>query len=66
MNNSPPEWDQLLSACQKNNPEAVHRLLTVVGVSPSHANRAGQSALHVSALWGHGKRAHIYLSAFLA
>lgn len=50
-----PEWDRLLAACQKNQPDAVRHLIKVENVDPSHANRVGQSALHVAALWGHGK-----------
>jgi hypothetical protein len=51
----PPEWDLLLSASQKNNPERIRALIIQEGVSPSHANRVGQSALHIAALWGHGE-----------
>jgi ankyrin repeat protein len=54
-NRAPPEWDRLLSACQKNDPRLVRQLVVVERVSPSHSNRVGQSALHVAALWGHGK-----------
>ena len=53
-NTPPPEWDRLLSACQKNNVDLVVQLLEKDGISPSHANRVGQSALHIAALWGHG------------
>jgi Ankyrin repeats (many copies) len=52
---APPEWDRLLSASQKNDVDLVRRVIEEEGVSPSHSNRAGQSALHVAALWGHGK-----------
>ncbi|KAI2492480.1 hypothetical protein MHU86_22060 [Fragilaria crotonensis] len=52
---NPPEWDRLLSACQKNDVDLVRRLISEEGVSPSHTNRAGQSALHIAALWGHLK-----------
>ena len=51
---APPEWDQLLSASQKNLPDTIHSLVVDEGVDPSHANRVGQSALHIAALWGHG------------
>lgn len=50
---TPPEWDQILSAAQKNNVSEIQRLVTQEGVSANHANSVGQSALHVSALWGH-------------
>ena len=53
-NTPPPEWDRLLSACQKNNVDLVVQLLEKDAISPSHANRVGQSALHIAALWGHG------------
>lgn len=49
-----PEWDLLLSAAQKNCPDKI-RALVADGVDPSHSNAVGQSALHVAALWGHGK-----------
>ena len=51
----PPEWDMLLSAAQKNDPVKIRTLITKEGVSASHANRVGQSALHIAALWGHGE-----------
>jgi hypothetical protein len=50
----PPEWDRILSASQKNLPDEIRRLVEVEGVDPKHANRVGQSALHIAALWGHG------------
>lgn len=50
-----PEWDLLLSAAQKNLPDRIRELVQVEGVDPSHANSVGQSALHIAALWGHGK-----------
>eukprot|EP00545_Synedropsis_sp_CCMP1620_P007407 CAMPEP_0119016694 /NCGR_PEP_ID=MMETSP1176-20130426/14145_1 /TAXON_ID=265551 /ORGANISM="Synedropsis recta cf, Strain CCMP1620" /LENGTH=407 /DNA_ID=CAMNT_0006970209 /DNA_START=53 /DNA_END=1276 /DNA_ORIENTATION=- len=49
----PPEWDRLLSACQKNDSTLVRQLIEDEGVDASHANRVGQSALHIAALWGH-------------
>jgi hypothetical protein len=52
---APPEWDMLLRAAQKNNAVEIHRLITEEGVSPNHANRVAQSALHIAALWGHGR-----------
>lgn len=48
-----PEWDRLLMACQKNDVEFVRELLVDEGVNPSHANPAGQSALHIAAWWAH-------------
>jgi ankyrin repeat protein len=51
----PPEWDLLLSASQKNNPDRIRALVTEEGVDVSHANQVGQSALHIASLWGHGK-----------
>ena len=52
---APPEWDRLLRACQKNDSYLAFKLIYEEGVSPSHANRFGQSALHIAALWAHGK-----------
>ena len=49
----PPEWDRLLSYSQKNLPDDILQLIEKDGVDPSHANRVGQSALHVASLWGH-------------
>jgi ankyrin repeat protein len=57
----PPEWDQILVACQKNQPEVVESLIVEHGVSPSHANAIGQSALHVAALWSHVECCRILL-----
>jgi len=54
-------WDHLLAACQKNQPELVRSLVEVQGVNPSHANRIGQSALHIAALWGHVECVEILL-----
>ncbi|KAL7579663.1 hypothetical protein ACA910_021813 [Epithemia clementina (nom. ined.)] len=48
-----PEWDVLLSAAQKNDATRIRALVNDHGISPSHANGVGQSALHVAALWGH-------------
>lgn len=50
---APPEWDLLLSAAAKNDPDLLKRLLAEQGVNPSHANAVGQSALHIASLWGH-------------
>lgn len=50
---APPEWDMILSAAQKNSAERI-KMLVESGVSPSHANGVGQSALHVAALWANG------------
>ncbi|KAL3908985.1 MAG: hypothetical protein SGILL_008271 [Bacillariaceae sp.] len=49
----PPEWDLLLSAAQKNRPMDIWKLVKRNGVHPDHSNSAGQTALHVAALWGH-------------
>lgn len=48
---APPEWDLLLSAAQKNQPDRIKEMVRS-GVSASHANGVGQTALHVAALWG--------------
>jgi ankyrin repeat protein len=50
---APPEWDQLLAASQKNLPDTIRSLISD-GVDPNHANRVGQSALHIAAIWAHG------------
>lgn len=49
----PPEWDSLLEAAQNNQAMEVYRLTKKRGVPPDHANPLGQTALHISALWGH-------------
>ena len=51
---SPPSWDRILSAAQKNNAPEIERLVNDEEVSSSHSNAVGQSALHIAALWGHG------------
>ena len=48
-----PEWDLLLSAAQKNQPEQIRTMIVQQGVPATHANAVGQSALHIAALWGH-------------
>lgn len=50
---TPPEWDMLLSAAQKNRPEIIAEMVEIGGVDPSHSNAVGQSAVHIAALWGH-------------
>mmetsp|Transcript_821 Transcript_821/g.1263 ORF Transcript_821/g.1263 Transcript_821/m.1263 type:complete len:381 (+) Transcript_821:103-1245(+) len=60
-NQSLPEWDRLLAACQKNQADIVRILIEEEGVNPSHANRVGQSALHIAALWGHVECVEILL-----
>ena len=50
---TPPEWDMLLSAAQKNRPDLIAEMIETGGVNPSHANGVGQSAVHIAALWGH-------------
>jgi ankyrin repeat protein len=52
---APPEWDLLLSAAQKNEPDRIKRMIDDDGVDPCHSNAVGQSALHIAALWGNGK-----------
>ena len=49
-----PEWDCILSAAQKNLASEILRLVEKCGVSPNHTNVAGQSPLHIAALWGNG------------
>jgi ankyrin repeat protein len=55
QSNHCPEWDLLLSFSQKNWPEKIRQLLATEGVPPDHSNAIGQTALHIAALWGHGK-----------
>jgi hypothetical protein len=50
---TPPEWDLLLSASQKNDAKRIEAMVQE-GVNPSHSNAVGQSALHVASLWGNG------------
>eukprot|EP00592_Proboscia_alata_P021639 CAMPEP_0194412332 /NCGR_PEP_ID=MMETSP0176-20130528/10786_1 /TAXON_ID=216777 /ORGANISM="Proboscia alata, Strain PI-D3" /LENGTH=512 /DNA_ID=CAMNT_0039215019 /DNA_START=151 /DNA_END=1689 /DNA_ORIENTATION=+ len=52
LNISKPEWDGILSAAQKNNPEKIKRMVHEMNVDPNHSNVVGQSALHIAALWG--------------
>jgi ankyrin repeat protein len=61
QNAAPPEWDQILIACQKNLPSRVRELIEQDGVSSNHKNAIGQSALHVAALWGHTECCSILL-----
>jgi hypothetical protein len=49
-----PEWDCILGSAQKNKATEIQRLVQKCGVSPNHTNVAGQSALHIAALWGNG------------
>jgi len=49
-----PEWDCILAAAQKNRASEIRRLVQTCGVSPNHTNVAGQSPLHIAALWGNG------------
>jgi len=53
----------LLSASQKNNADEVLRLLTNEGVPPSHSNVVGQTALHISALWGTVESMQVLINA---
>jgi len=57
----PPEWDQLLIASQKNQPDTLLKLLQEDHVSPNHANPVGQSALHIASWWGHSDCVKILL-----
>lgn len=50
---APPEWDFMLSAAAKNELDRVRDFIQNQGVPPSHGNGIGQTALHISALWGH-------------
>lgn len=52
QNQPRPEWDRILSASQRNNATEIENLILHHGVSPSHSNAVGQSALHVASLWG--------------
>jgi hypothetical protein len=54
-NSAPVEWDRLLTACQNDDSYLVFSLVFDEGVSPSHANKFGQSALHIAAILAHGK-----------
>ena len=53
LKRSNASFDAILIACQKNNVAEVRRLLVEEHVDASHANPAGQSALHIAAWWGH-------------
>lgn len=46
--------DVFLGAAVDNDVMTIRRLIEKMGVSPSHANPAKQSALHLAALWGNG------------
>jgi ankyrin repeat protein len=47
-------YDLLLSAAQKNQPDRIRQLVEQQGVPVNHSNAVGQSALHIACLWGHG------------
>ncbi|KAL3905591.1 MAG: hypothetical protein SGARI_004386 [Bacillariaceae sp.] len=50
----PPEWDLILSAARNNRPMDIWNLVKgPTKVAPNHSNAAGQTALHIAALWGH-------------
>ena len=51
----PPEWDALLTAACKNDAKEIRFLVTKMGVPATHSNAVDQSALHIAALWGHGR-----------
>ncbi|KAL3811034.1 hypothetical protein ACHAXA_003197 [Cyclostephanos tholiformis] len=59
----PPHWDAILSATQRNNVEEVLRLINDEGVSPSHGNFVGQTALHIAALWGNVETMEVLIEA---
>lgn len=44
-------FDQILGCARDNDVQGVTALLTL-GCPPSYANRVGQSALHIGAMWG--------------
>lgn len=44
--------DQLLIAAKKNMPMEVWHIIKVLKVSPNGCNQAGQTALHLAAMWG--------------
>uniref|UniRef100_A0A7S2HJ57 Uncharacterized protein n=1 Tax=Helicotheca tamesis TaxID=374047 RepID=A0A7S2HJ57_9STRA len=48
----PPEWDMILSAAQKNQPERIRGLIEVRKIPASHSNFIGQTSLHIAVLWG--------------
>jgi len=50
---APPEWDVILSAAQKNDPERIRYLIEEKGVDPNHSNYVGQTSVHIASLWGH-------------
>jgi len=52
---SMPGWDRILTASKDNNASEIRRLVLGEGVSPSHANGVGQSAIHVASLWGNSE-----------
>jgi len=60
---SSPEWDMILSAAQKNNVDAIRRLLNEEEVPPSHGNMVGQTALHIAALWGSVESMELLINA---
>lgn len=49
----PVEWDLLLSAAMKNQPEKIREMIEVEGVPVTHGNHVGQTALHIAVMWGH-------------
>jgi len=59
---TPPEWDLLLSASQKNNVQDIKHLISTLKVNPGHGNALGQSALHVACLWGNVEAVETLLS----
>eukprot|EP00592_Proboscia_alata_P015763 CAMPEP_0194400996 /NCGR_PEP_ID=MMETSP0174-20130528/127551_1 /TAXON_ID=216777 /ORGANISM="Proboscia alata, Strain PI-D3" /LENGTH=135 /DNA_ID=CAMNT_0039197629 /DNA_START=44 /DNA_END=448 /DNA_ORIENTATION=- len=52
FNSLPPvEWDLLLSAAMKNQPEKIREMIEVEGVPVTHSNHVGQTALHIAVMW---------------
>lgn len=47
------QYDRILSAAQQNRPEVIHAMVKEMGCPPGHGNQVGQTALHISCLWGH-------------
>lgn len=57
-----PSFDQLLRAAKDNAVKDMERLLAE-GLSPSMANKIGQTGLHVAAIWGNTEVAYVLLKA---
>lgn len=59
---APPEYDLLLSAAQKNDTNRIETLIAA-GVPHSHANAIGQTALHVTCIWGNVGSVEVLIGA---